>query len=72
VPILLAEGQSKIVDTQLKLKPISPEPQPQSEWDANSRLCPYCGLVFASFDILITHVHIVHPGFPDPVEVPIF
>lgn len=52
--------------------PEGPEPQPQDEWDANSRLCPYCGLVFASFDILLEHIHIAHPGFPDPVEVPIF
>ena len=52
--------------------PGEPEPQPQDEWDANSRLCPYCGLVFASFDILLEHIHIAHPGFPDPVEVPIF
>jgi len=50
---------------------LGPEPQPQP-WDANSRLCPYCGLVFASFAILLDHIHIVHPGLPDPVEVPIF
>ena len=50
---------------------VGPEPQPPP-WDANSRLCPYCGLVFASFAILLDHIHIEHPGLPDPVEVDIF
>lgn len=52
--------------------PGPPEPQPREEWDHNSRLCPYCGEVYASFAILLEHIHIEHPGLPDPVEVPIF
>lgn len=52
--------------------PEGPEPQARDEWDANSRLCPYCGQVYASYAILLEHIHIVHSGYPDPVEVPIF
>jgi len=70
--VTLVEGTRQL-NIALSLKPVSPGPQPQEPpWDAKSRLCPYCGLVFASYDILLDHIHIVHPGYPDPEEVPMF